>query len=204
MKTKDIENLEKNFNKIANLLKIIIGILIIICVVTIFGLSRLYSSNSNYSSSNTDSQDNSTSTDNGESEEPADYDVSMFEEITASDIKSKTNKSKQVIYVGRSTCSWCIKFLPNLQKAQEEYGYKTLYIDIAKIIDFSSSAIIDQSAYNTMTALTGDDYEDYMDEEFGATPMVLIVEKGKIIGAQTGYSEYDDFVKVLEDAGFKK
>ena len=199
MKDKDIENLNKSLNKISNLLKIIIGILIVIMVVVVAGTNKIYDDR------NASTYSDSSSETNSESEnETEEYDVSMFDEIKASDITSKTKKSKQVIYVGRSTCSWCIKFLPNLQKSQKEYGYKTLYIDIAKIIDFSANSIIDQTAYNTMISLTGDDYKDYMDENFGSTPMVLIVEKGKIIGAQTGYSEYDDFVKVLEDAGYKK
>ena len=198
MKAQDIENLNKSLTKLINLLKIIIGILIVITVVVVAGTNKIYD---NRASTYSDSSSETNSESENETEE---YDVSMFDEIKASDITSKTKKSKQVIYVGRSTCSWCIKFLPNLQKSQKEYGYKTLYIDIAKIIDFSANSIIDQTAYNTMISLTGDDYKDYMDENFGSTPMVLIVEKGKIIGAQTGYSEYDDFVKVLEDAGYKK
>ena len=51
------------------------------------------------------------------------------------------------------------------------------------------------------TSLVG--YESYMEENFGATPMVLIIKNNKIIGASTGYSEYEDFVKVLNDADIK-
>ena len=93
--------------------------------------------------------------------------------------------------------------LPRLQKAQKEYGYETLYVDIAKIIDFSNGDVIDQDSYDTMMTLTCDDYYGYMKENFGSTPMILIIKDNKIIGAQTGYSEYEDFEKVLNDAGIK-
>ena len=66
--------------KILNLGKIIIGLLIVISVVLIIGVSKLYSNNN----VNTDS----TSTE--ETEYNTEYDVSMFEEVKASDIKTKT------------------------------------------------------------------------------------------------------------------
>ena len=99
----------------------------------------------------------------------------------------------QVIYIGRETCSWCAAFLPNLWDAQEKFGYKTLYIDIAKIIDFSNGSILNQGDYDILASLTGEEYEGYMDENLGATPMVLIMKDNKIVGAQTGYSEYETF-----------
>ena len=53
-----------------------------------------------------------------------------------------------------------------------------------------------------MMKLTGTDYDGYMEENFGATPMVLIIKDGKIIEAQTGYSEYDTFKTLLKNAGY--
>ena len=138
-----------------------------------------------------------------ESEYNTDYDVSMFKEIKASELKKNTN-DLSVVYIGRSTCSWCAAFLPRLWEAQEEYGYKTLYIDIAKIMDFTNNGeILDQKAYNIMINLTGKNYETYVKDNFGATPMILIMKNNKIVGAQTGYSEYEEFKKVLNEAGIK-
>ena len=181
--------------KTLNLLKIILGLLIVIIILLVVGVSKLYDNNTSTHS------DNNTNT-NSEENYNTNYDVSMFEEIEAKDISSKTKKTKQVIYVGRETCGWCTAFLPNLWQAQEDYDFTTLYIDIAKIINFNNNTISDQDAYDTMMALTGDDYEEYMEENFGATPMILVIEKGKIIAAQTGYSEYESFKPILENAGY--
>lgn len=177
--------------KILKLGKIILVVLVAIFIVLTVGVSKMYTSNvSTSSNSEEDSQYNT------------DYDVSMFKEITASKISAETKKSKQVVYIGRESCGWCAAFLPNLWQAQEEFDFTTLYVDLAKIIDFSTGAVSDQDSFEILSKLTGDNYDGYMEENLGATPMILIVEKGKIIGAQTGYSEYDTFKKILEDAGY--
>jgi len=172
--------------------KIIMILLIVIVILLTMGVSKMYYN-----------QDANTETGTSESEYNTEYDVSMFEEIEAKDIKSKTKKDTKVVYIGRETCGWCAAFLPNLWDAQDEFGFTTLYIDIAKIIDFTNGGVIDQSAYDILNALTGEGFEDYMSENLGATPMILIIEDNKIIGAHTGYSEYEAFKTVLNDAGIK-
>ena len=91
-----------------------------------------------------------------------------------------------------------------LQKIKQNMLDKEILLASYACKSEKSIKLLDEDAYNTMMALTGDEYSGYMSENFGATPMVLIIEKGKIIGAQTGYSEYETFEKVLTDAGFKK
>ena len=180
--------------KILKLGRIVLVVLIAILIVLILGVSKMYTSNT--SGTNTENIE--------ESEYNTEYDVSMFEEIEAKNIKNKTKDKIQVIYVGRETCGWCAAFLPTLWEAQDNYNFKTLYIDIAKIINFEDGSIIDQEAYDTMINIKGEGYEGYVNENFGATPMVLIIKDNKIIGAQTGYSEYAAFETILNDAGITK
>ncbi len=178
-------------SKLYKLGKYILLMLLLILIVLVVGVSKMYSS------SKTDSTKK-------ESDYNTNYDVSMFKEINASDLKTETKGKLSVVYIGRSTCGWCSAFLPNLWDAQEKYGYTTLYIDISKIIDFDEGGILDQNSYDLMTSLTGKGYEDYVSKNFGSTPMILIMKDNKIVGAQTGYSEYDEFEKILNDAGIKK
>lgn len=178
--------------KILKLGRIIVVLLAVILIVLTIGVSKLYTNS-----------DTTAKTSTEESKYNTDYDVSMFKEIKASEISKETKGKLSVVYVGRETCSWCAAFLPNLWQAQEDYGYTTLYIDIAKIIDFENNSIKDEDAYNIMMSLTGDNYDEYMEENFGATPMILIMKDNKIVNAQTGYSEYDAFKTILNDAGIK-
>lgn len=177
--------------KILKLGRIIVVLLAAILIVLTIGVSKLYSNGSTVSTSTEENEYNT------------EYDVSMFKEISASNIKKETKGKLSVVYIGRSTCSWCAAFLPNLWQAQEDYGYTTLYVDIAKIIDFENGGILDEDAYAIMMDLTGENYDGYMEENFGATPMILIIKDNKIINAQTGYSEYDAFETVLNEAGIK-
>lgn len=134
------------------------------------------------------------------------YDVSDFKEITAADIASFDKNEFNVIYIGRSTCGFCVQMIPILKQAQKDYGYTTKYIDIAKIIDFSTSpaVITDEEAFNTLSGLkTAKDQEGVM-AEFGSTPMMLIMKNNKIVASQVGYSDYETFAKVLEKGGLTK
>ena len=97
--------------------------------------------------------------------------------------------------------------MPNLWEAEEKYDYETLYIDLGKIIDFTKdpAEISDQASYDTLSNLKGEgDYDGYVKENLGRTPMILIVKDNKVINAQTGYSDFDTFDKVLKDSGFKE
>lgn len=181
--------------KIYKVLRTIVWLSIVSIIILLFGVSKLYS--------NGDS--NSTSSDSEETEFNTEYDVSTFKEIKASDLKKETKGQTRVVYIGRSTCSWCAAFLPRLWEAEKEFDYETLYIDISKILDYSKNPaeIIDQTSYDIINNLeTAKGYEDFITKDFGSTPMILIVKDNKLIGGQTGYSDYDTFKKVLTDAGF--
>ncbi len=132
---------------------------------------------------------------NSTEEENTEYDVSMFTSVTPEEaVKAFDSDEVQVIYLGRSTCGYCVKFLPSLQKAQEEFGYKTLYLDITTITtDEQQKAILDL-----------DNDEKFLETNFGSTPMVLLVKDGKIVDGWVGYAEYEDFANFLEKNGLER
>lgn len=119
------------------------------------------------------------------------YDVSMFKEINSGEYADLYKKDElAVTYFGRPTCGYCVQFLPTLQKAQKEYGYKTYYVDIDKVT---------QEDANKIFALNAQ-----FNDTLGRTPMVTITKAGKLIDIQMGYSDYDTFAKFLTDNGVKK
>lgn len=155
-------------------------------------------------SNNTKSSNNTSS-----SSEESSYDVSMFEELNTTDAISKIKKGKKVlVYIGRAQCSFCVKFLPTLQKAQKEFGYKTIYIDINKVAPDDQEALAKFGGAARMYEEGCVDPENATVEErcgqFGLTPQVLIFEKGKLKDSWAGYSEYEQFASFLSNNGFKK
>lgn len=128
-----------------------------------------------------------------ETEETGEYDVSMFNKKTTTETIESINKGNtEIIYIGRSTCGYCVKFLPILQEAQNKFGYTTTYIDLTEMTSDDQANLI---------AL--DNEEGYISENFGYTPMVLIFKDGKLVNGWVGYAEYDTFASFLNENGIK-
>lgn len=124
-------------------------------------------------------------------ETETEYDVSMFQSINADEFVDAYNGSElKVVYFGRSTCGYCIQFLPVLQQAQKDYDYKTLYVDITTI---------NSDGVNKIGQL-----DTFFSENYGRTPMVVLVKDGNIIDKQLGYTDYSTFASLLEKNGFTK
>ena len=77
------------------------------------------------------------------------------------------SSEQSLIYIGRSTCMHCINLVPVLKEAQNKYDYKTYYLDISKI---------KEDEYKEIMKLNS-----FFNENFGMTPMVVIVKDGNII-----------------------
>lgn len=138
--------------------------------------------------------------DNDVKEEIPVYDVSKYNSVNYSDFKKLTTlKGTHVIYIGRSSCSYCAMFLPIMNEAQEKYNFTTNYFDISSIFDFSNNTIIDKEAYDEMSNLN-----DFFKENLLATPMVVIFKDGKYVDGTMGYQELNSYSKFLEKNGFKK
>ena len=179
-------------NDLMNLLnKIFTGIVVIIVLLALNTILMFVSIN-NKTVTNNDTQVD-------EEEVITEYDVSKFTEIKSSEIKEKTTDKVSVVYIGRSTCSWCVKFVPVLTDATVKNDLNTLYIDISKIIDFTTGQMSDQAAYDAMLGLDAvDEFKTYIKDNFGATPMTIVIKDGKILAALTGYvdaSGLDTFLK---------
>lgn len=127
-----------------------------------------------------------------ESEQTVEYDISQFEVINADQfVEAYKGSETKVIYIGRETCGYCQAFIPALQQAQADYGYKTLYLDIENVPTSDISKI---TSLNTW-------FNDY----YGTTPLVVVVKDGAIVGeGWIGYADYATFADYLESVGFKK
>ena len=168
-------NIEEKLRKLQNCAYIIIILLVVNTIALFISLG--------------DPKPN-TNTSGSESEESYEYDVSMFKEVDKDGYMDAFNKDEiNVVYLGRATCGYCVQFLPTLQEAQEDYGYKTLYIDIDKISNDDLTAIL-----KTMD----------LDLDTFGTPTTAIVKNGKVLDTQIGYSDYDTFAAMLVENGLAK
>lgn len=132
---------------------------------------------------------------NNETPSSTEYDVSMFHSVTAETLKDETAKEDlQIVYIGRSTCGFCVQFLPILQQAQKDYDYETLYLDITTV---KTTEQLDR-------ILELDNESEFLDKNFGSTPMVLLMKNSEIVDTSVGYKEYSEYSEWLEKNGFTK
>ena len=167
----------------------VIIVLLVINTLVLF-VSNIDSDNSkSKSSSSTDTKEST-----GTEEVSGEYDVSMMNSVDMDGLlKLFDSKETQVVYLGRETCGYCVKFLPTLQQAQSDYGYTTNYLDITTVSEDDVNKLLEK-----------DNDEGFLKENYGATPMVILVRDGKMVDTWVGYSEYDSFAQFLEKNDFSK
>lgn len=188
METKDNEILDV-LNNIRTCLYLILIVLVVNTVFISIGL------NNNSSTNNNNNNDQAAV-----EEDLPEYDVSKYNQIDYSKFKKITSsKGTHVIYIGRETCGYCAMFIPVMNEAQEKYGFKTDYLDISTIFNFSNNSIIDQKAYDEMS-----NFNDFFKENFLSTPMVVIFKDGKYVDGTIGYQDIQTYSQFLEKNKFKE
>lgn len=182
-------------NKIFTVLVVIAIILGVNLLFTMISLTNGESSNDNSGNSSTSGTQTSS-----------DYDVSDFDTLTLAQVlKLFDSKDTSVLYLGRSSCSACVSFLPTLKSVQKDLGFKTKYLDITTV-DTSSSD------YSTFTSKLTKEIEvnangtkstGKISEFYGYTPMVIIIKDGKAANASVGALSESNFKKFLSSNGIK-
>lgn len=182
-------NHDELLRRISLCLYVIIGLLTISLVINIINTSNV--------SKILDNNSNATN-----EEEETEYDVSSFESVDYDGFKDAI-KSKEytVVYIGRSTCGYCVEFLPTMKQAQTDYGFTTVYFDITQVFDFTTNpvSITDQKAYDGIVKLNSTFFE-----HLGETPMVAVFKNGQYVNGTIGYQSYNEYSEFIEECGIVK
>ena len=123
------------------------------------------------------------------------YDVSLFKEISISDIASESKKETIVVWLGLPTCGYCKAYAPLLAEVADEYGIVARYVDVSAMT---------QEDYDILVSLSGKGDYDGFGASFTGTPFTMIIKNNQIIGGINGYVEKDSIVEAFENAGIKK
>jgi predicted bacteriocin transport accessory protein len=186
----DMKNSSVNNEIVSNLKTIKIALYLILALLFVNVI--LVSVNMNKSSVKSDASVN-------EQEELPEYDVSEFKELDYSQLEDlMSSKGTHVVYIGRESCGYCAMFIPVMKEAQEKFGFETNYFDISRVFDFAKNSVIDNTAYDKLSTLN-----DFFEENFLATPMVVIFKDGKYVDGTLGYQEIDTYSQFLEKNNFK-
>lgn len=178
---------EKNeMKKILVALYIIIGILVVNTLLLIIVNNDKYTTFSTSGNGNNNNNNNNGGITTTTNNEEVEYDVSSFKAINGQEfIDAYRGSELKVIYIGRKTCGYCVQFVPVLKQAQKELGFTPLYLDISTITSSDAEAIME--------------LDSYFEENFGYTPMTVLVKDNKIVAEQIGALGYDDLVSFLKE-----
>ena len=191
--------------KIRNLTFIVIFgfIIMFILIIGLYFKDGGSSNNSTKSSSSSSSSESSSS----------DYDVSQMKEVDVDDALALFDEEgTHVLYIGRSTCSVCVQFVPVLNEVQEDLDFKTNYLDVDAISSIWAKNKTDaaEEMYNQVKRLTDKlDIEasangetDTLGNLFiskGFTPALVVIQEGKVVGGFFGYRDKDTLTGILEE-----
>lgn len=133
------------------------------------------------------------------------YDTSGFTEVTAQELESLSKNKKIIVWIGRQGCGYCANYVPTITSAGEKFGQTIYYLDLSKVLDFSGSqvTVLDEEAFDILIEFKTDKDNKSVMENFGATPMTLIIKNNKIVGNIIGALDEDAVTDTLKDEGFK-
>ena len=186
--------------KIRNLTFIVILGFIIMFILII----GLYFKDGSSSQSNNSSQSSSSS--QGSSSGSTDYDVSAMNEVDVDEaLNLFEEEGTHVLYIGRSTCSVCVQFVPVLNEVQENMGFTTNYLPIETS---SSKTWSDwQDELEPLTELltveaSANGETGTLGELFlanGFTPALVVIQDGEVVEGFFGYRDAETLTSLLED-----
>lgn len=144
----------------------------------------------------------SSSTDTSET----DYDVSNMNKVSVADaIDLFDEKGVHVLYIGRSTCSVCVGFVPILNEVAAELDFTPNYLEVEVSTDKSWSDW--QKDLKDLTDLldieaSANGEEGTLGELFynnGFTPAFVVIKDGKVVEGFFGSRDSETLISLLED-----
>lgn len=108
---------------------------------------------------------------------------SIYEKFTSAFNAS----TKKVVYIGRTGCSYCTLYEPNLEEMSDRYDFEYLYINTTELTS--------EYIYKIAEDLNLDSI---------STPYTAILQNGKIVDEQKGFTDYDVTFEFFQDNGIIK
>ena len=177
---------------------VILGFIILgILIIGLYFRDGSSSNNDSSNSTNTGSGSSSSSTEN--------YDVSKMNEVDAEEaVALLDKKGTHVLYIGRSTCSACVQFVPVLNAVQEELGFTTNYLNVQSYqgnwskIQTDLKELLDK-ATQELTVNGNEGTFGELFSQYGYTPGFIVIKDGEVVEAFLGSRSESTLKSILEE-----
>lgn len=156
-------------------------------------------------SSNNSSNNGSSSSSSGSSS-TSNYDVSQMNEVDVDDALALFDEEgTHVLYIGRSTCSVCVQFVPIINEVQKDLGFTTNYLPIETSTSKTWSDFQDElepltdrltieASANGETGTLGELFITN-----GYTPAFVVIKDGEVVEGFFGYRDAETLTGILEE-----
>lgn len=169
--------------------------IIVLLLVIVFGGSYFASevkSNKNTSSkttTTTDKQKDTTTNGDDDTEISEDKQASLNSIDIDKYLSLKKGSEKSIIYISRPTCHYCQQEDPIIKNIVYETNITVNYLNTDELDDDGNTKLIKS--------------DDYFSEGYG-TPLILVVQKNKIVDKIEGLTSKEDIVSFFKKYDFIK
>jgi len=165
---------------------VILGFLIVILlIIGLYFKGGVKSSSSGSSSSSS-------------SNETVKYDVSKMKQITGDEAaKLFDEKGTHFLYIGRSTCSVCVSLVPELNTAINDMTLTLNYSPLNSTFRTDFKNLFDKLDIETKVNNNEGTYGELL-EEYGYTPVVIVIKDGKMVDGFIGYRDADKIEELFK------
>ena len=126
------------------------------------------------------------------------YDVSKMNQISGSDAaKLFDEKGTHILYIGRSTCSVCVKLVPELNEVINSIDVKINYSPLESTFRSDFEDLFDKLSIETTVNENEGTFGELL-KEYGYTPVVVIIKDGKMVDGFVGYRDADTIKTLFE------
>lgn len=138
-------------------------------------------------------KDGGSKTSNGGSSGSSDtsfkYDVSRMKQVTGDEAaKLFDEKGTHILYIGRSTCSVCVNLVPELNTVMSDMTLTINYLPLTQTFRTDFKNLFDKLDIETTVNNNKGTYGELL-EEYGYTPVVVVIKDGKMVDGFVGYRE---------------
>ena len=163
--------------------KLLTAILVVLIINTIFVATLLFNGKT------TEKVTSDVNVNESEEEESTEYDTSKMESIDYNKFKELMNgEEKSMVLFARSTCGYCVKFMPILNNAIDKNNLKVYYLDVTTL---SSDNVNDTKSLEPFADGIG-------------TPTLVVVGNGNLIAHNVGYVDASALNSFLKENEFIK
>ena len=132
---------------------------------------------------------NSGTTNNGSQDTSVKYDVSKMKKVTGEEAaKLFDEKGTHFLYIGRSTCSVCVSLVPELNTVLSDMTLTINYLPLTQTFRTDFKNLFDKLSIETTVNKNKGTFGELL-EEYGYTPVVVVIKDGKMVDGFVGYKD---------------